>query len=61
MIVLTWRKLRYLSIKNPKINFIVNLLPDIFHFKEPCNLIGQQYFENSARYGIRGEISITIV
>ena len=61
MIVLTWRKLRYLSTKNPKINFIINLLPEIFHFKEPCNLIGQQYFENSARYVISGEISITIV
>ena len=50
----------------PKINFIIHFFQEILHFKESCNLIGQQYFgpqlenHNFARYGIAGEISITI-
>ena len=51
----------------PKINFIYRLFLEVLRFKESCNLIGQQYFgpklmiQNFARYGIGGEISITIV
>ena len=48
-----------------KINFIIHFFLTILHFKEFCNLIGQQHFgpqletQNYARYV--GEISITIL
>ena len=48
-----------------KINFIIHFFLTILHFKEPCNLIGQQPFgpeletQNYARYV--DEISITIL
>ena len=48
-----------------KINFIINFILTIFHFKESCKLIGRQHFgpeletQNFARYV--GEISITIL
>ena len=51
----------------PKINFIIHFYLDILHFKESCNLIGRKHFgpylknQNFSRYGIGGEISITIL
>ena len=51
----------------PKINFIIYFFLEILHFKESCNLTGCLYFgpklenHNFARYGIGGEISITII
>ena len=66
LIVSTCRKL-LMFICMPKINFIIHFFLEIIHFKESCNLIGQQHFgpylENQkfARYGICGEISITIL
>ena len=51
----------------PKIKFIIVFFLEILHFKESCNLIGWQHFgpqletQNFVRYGISGEISITIL
>ena len=51
----------------PKIHFLVLFLLGILHFKESCNLIGEQHFDpklknqNSVRYEIGSEISITIL
>ena len=51
----------------PKINFIIHFYLDILHFKESFNLISRKHFgpylnnQNSSRYGIGGEISITII
>ena len=48
-----------------KINFIIYFFHQILHFKESCNLIGQQHFglklenQDFARYGIGSKISIT--
>ena len=50
----------------PKINFIIHFYLDIY-FKESCNMIGHKHFgrylknQNFSRYGIGGEISITIL
>ena len=50
----------------PKINFIIHFFLEIWSFKESSNLSGWQHFglqlenQNFARYGITGEISITI-
>ena len=48
-----------------KINFIINFFLELLHFKESCNLIGQQHLghnlRNFIRYGISGEISLTIL
>ena len=51
----------------PQINFIIHFFLKILYFKESWNLISQQDFgtqfenQNFARYGIGGEISITIL
>ena len=51
----------------PKIHFIIHFFPEILHFKESCNLIVQQYFDQQlqnqsfARYGTDEETSITIL
>ena len=34
-----------MSICMPKINFIIHFFLGILHFKESCNLIGQQHFD----------------
>ena len=50
-----------------KINFIIGFFLEILHFKESCNLIGQQYFDpqlekqNFARYENSGEISMAVL
>ena len=50
-----------------KINLIIHFFLEILHFKESYNLIGKQHFgpklknQNFARYGIGGEILITIL
>ena len=50
-----------------KINFIIHFFLEILHFKESCNMIGQQHFgpwvenQNFARSGIGGEVSITVL
>ena len=50
-----------------KINFIIHFFLEILHFKESCNLIGQQDFgplvenQNFARSGIGGEVSVTVL
>ena len=49
----------------PEMKFIIHFFLEILHFKESCNLFGQEYFgsliqnQNLARYGIGGEISKT--
>ena len=51
----------------PKIHFIIHFFPEILHFKESCNLIVQQHFDQQlqnqsfARYGTDEETSITIL
>ena len=51
----------------PKTNFIIHVFLEILLFKESSNLIGWHRFglslenQNFARYGIRGEISKTIL
>ena len=63
---INWQKTLML-ICMPKIHFIVLLLLGILHFKESCNLIGEQHFnpklknQNSVKYEIGSEISITIL
>ena len=51
----------------PKINFIIHFFLEILHFKESWYLIGWQHSgpqlenQNFARYGIGGEVSVTIL
>ena len=51
----------------PKTNSIIHFFLEILHFKESCNLTGWQHFcpqlenQNFPRYGVGGEISITIL
>ena len=52
--------------KNDSINFIIHFFLDILHFQESCNLTGQQHFDpqlekHFARYGIGGEIRVTVL
>ena len=65
MIVSTCKTVMFFCM--PKINLIIHFFLEILHFKKSCNLIDQQHLDpslenqNFARYGIHGEISITII